>query len=126
MGMTIQSICQTPQTSLPWQLTTAGAAGQTHFQRVFAEQLAKGSLHISAHAQQRLAAREIDLTPDQMGRLEDATSQAASKGGRESLILLDNLAFVVSVPNRTVITAMERDQLKESVFTNIDSAVLDA
>jgi flagellar operon protein len=59
-----------------------------------------------------------------MDQLSRAMDQIAKKGGRESLILRPDAAFVVSVPNRTVITAMGRDELKDNVFTQIDSAVM--
>jgi flagellar operon protein len=64
------------------------------------------------------------LTDKQLQTLEDAVEKARSKGGRETLILLDNVALVVSVANRTVITAMDGDNLKDNVFTHIDSAVI--
>jgi len=83
-----------------------------------------GGVRFSAHAEQRLKSSRIVLTPEQMERLSGAVSKAEAKGARESLILLDDLALVVSVRNRTVITAIGPDRLKENVFTNIDSAVI--
>ena len=59
-----------------------------------------------------------------MNRLEDGVSRAAAKGAREALVLVDGTAFVVSVRNRTVITAVGADQMRDRVFTNIDSAVI--
>ena len=82
------------------------------------------NLHFSQHAQQRLAQRGIELSSSQTERLQSAVQDAAQKGGREALVLVDSLAFVVSVRNKTVITAMEGDGLKSHVFTNIDSAVI--
>ncbi|MGI9539163.1 MAG: TIGR02530 family flagellar biosynthesis protein [Miltoncostaeaceae bacterium] len=78
----------------------------------------------SSHARDRLAERGITVTPEVAERLDGAVEASAAKGGRESLVLVDQLAFVVSVSNRTVITAVESDALKHRVFTNIDSAVL--
>ena len=78
----------------------------------------------SAHARDRLVQRNIQLTPNDMERLQGGVQQAAGKGARESLVLMNELAFVVSVPNRTVITAMTGDSMKGSVFTQIDSAVI--
>lgn len=83
-----------------------------------------GQVRLSAHAEERLRSSRIVLTPEHMRRLNGAVSKAEAKGARESLILLDDLAFVVSVRNRTVITAIGPDRLKENVFTNIDSAVI--
>ncbi len=81
-------------------------------------------LHFSRHAQKRLEQRGIDIDGAQMARLEQAVGQAAAKGSRESLILLDEMALVVSVQNRTVVTAMDQQAGKEQVFTNIDSVVI--
>lgn len=81
-------------------------------------------VRLSAHAQERLRSSRIELTPEHLDRLSGAVSKAAAKGARESLILLDDLALVVSIKNRTVITAIGPDRIKENVFTNIDSAVI--
>jgi flagellar operon protein len=83
-----------------------------------------GELKFSAHASTRIKSRNIDLTPEIMGKLEKAVAGAANKGSRDSLILMKNLAFIVNIPNRTVITAMDGESMKENVFTNIDSAVI--
>jgi len=82
------------------------------------------SLSFSAHAQSRLASRQIQLTPQQVSRLQGAVHQAAEKGARDSLVLVDNLAFIVSVANRTVVTAVDRAAQTGNVFTQIDSAVI--
>lgn len=104
----------------------SAAAG---FDRMLDERLrpapAAGGLRWSAHAVQRLAQRQITVTPEVQARLEGAVDKLAGKGGRESLVMVDQMAFVVSVPNRTVITAVDRAGMKDQVFTNIDSAVLD-
>lgn len=81
-------------------------------------------IKISAHAQARLKSRGIDLDEARMARLTEAVDRAARKGARESLVLMEDLAVIVSVKNRTVITAVDGASLKESVFTNIDSAVI--
>lgn len=81
-------------------------------------------LKFSAHAQTRMQSRGIELSPQELLKIRDAVSKAGEKGSRESLILTDKAAFVVSVKNGTVITAMDRDSLKENVFTNIDSTVM--
>ncbi len=85
---------------------------------------AKAGIKFSGHAQTRLASRQITLTEGDMAKLGDAITRAQAKGARESLVLMDKAALVVSVPNRTVITAVARDDMKENIFTNIDSAVL--
>ncbi|MFW5697500.1 MAG: TIGR02530 family flagellar biosynthesis protein [Fimbriimonadaceae bacterium] len=81
-------------------------------------------LKISGHAKTRLASRNIELSPQDWERVMDGVDRAASKGARESLVMIDDSALVVSVKNRTVITAVDQSQLKQNVFTNIDSAVI--
>jgi flagellar operon protein len=81
-------------------------------------------LKFSAHAEARLVSRNIALTPELMGKLEKAVAGAASKGARDSLIITRECAFIVNIPNRTVITAMDGASMKENIFTNIDSAVI--
>lgn len=92
------------------------------FQGVLNEKIA--GLKFSRHASERLQTRRINLTAEQMLRLEQGVMKAAGKGARESLVLLDDLAMVVSIRNRTVVTASVRHELRENIFTNIDSAVL--
>jgi flagellar operon protein len=82
------------------------------------------SLKFSAHAQERLALRNINLSADDLSRMNNAVTKAASKGARQSLLVMDKQAFIVSIPNRTVITALDGGSMKENVFTNIDSAVI--
>jgi flagellar operon protein len=106
---------------------TAASAGPT-FSQLLADQLstnaAQAKLKFSGHAQQRLASRNITLTQDDLRRIGDAVTRVAAKGSRESLVMMDKAALVVSVPNRTVITAVDTSQLKDNIFTNIDSAVI--
>ena len=90
----------------------------------FGAALEQAHVRFSAHAQQRLAQAAVQLDPSAMSRLEAAVEKAGLKGGKESLILLDDLAFVVSVKNRTVITAVGADRMADNVFTNIDSVVI--
>jgi len=78
----------------------------------------------SQHAQDRLRARGITMNEAQIGLLNSAVNNVAQKGGKESLIMMGDAAFVVSVKNRTVVTAMDRSQMQGNVFTNIDSAVV--
>lgn len=85
---------------------------------------AAGSLVFSKHALARMQRRGIELDPSRLGRLSDGVGRAAGKGSRSSLVLVDGTAFVVAVPNRTVLTAVGSEQMKDSVFTNIDSAVI--
>lgn len=81
-------------------------------------------LKFSKHAANRLLDRNISLSEDQLQKLNDATSKAGEKGIKESLVLMDSLAFVVNVPNNTVITALDKSETNLNVFTNIDGAVI--
>ncbi len=85
---------------------------------------AQQPVKFSAHALQRVERRGIDTSPATLARLGDGLDRAAAKGARASVVFVDSTAFVVSVPNRTVITAVDRDHMKQQVFTNIDSAVI--
>lgn len=76
----------------------------------------------SKHASRRLETRQIAMSDEQRARLQDATSQAREKGMKESLVMVDNLAFIVNVKNNTVITAV--NDTKNAVFTNIDGAII--
>jgi flagellar operon protein len=87
-------------------------------------QTATQGLRFSAHAQTRMQSRQIALEAGQLNRLQGAVQRAASKGARDALVLMDDLAMVVSVVNRTVVTVVDKDNLKQNVFTNIDSAVI--
>lgn len=98
-------------------------AGGPSFKDVLAGEIS-GGLKFSAHAKARLDARNIKLTESQMNRINSGVEKAASKGAKESLVLVDNVALVVSVKNKTVITAVDDKSIKENVFTNIDSAVI--
>jgi len=82
------------------------------------------AIQFSKHALQRLERRQLEVDGATLGRLGDGLDRAAGKGSRDAVVLVDDTAFVVSVKNRTVITAVGRDQMKDHVFTNIDSAVI--
>ncbi|MEN6370666.1 MAG: TIGR02530 family flagellar biosynthesis protein [Armatimonadota bacterium] len=95
----------------------------------FAEHLAREterqeSLKISSHAQKRLDSSQVKLTETDIKRLDEAVTRAEEKGSNQSLIMMDDLAFVVSVKNKVVITAVDEARRKEGVFTNIDSVVI--
>ncbi len=84
----------------------------------------KMKLKISAHALKRLDQRNLNLTEKDIKNLEKAVDKAEAKGARESLLLYKEMAFVASIRNRTIITAVGQNDSKENVFTNIDSAVI--
>ncbi|TFE24424.1 TIGR02530 family flagellar biosynthesis protein [Cohnella luojiensis] len=90
----------------------------------FQELLSQQQLKFSHHAEQRLRQRGIELLPDQLTRIANAVDQAAAKGAKDSLVLFRDIAMIVNVPNRTVVTAMDGNSMKEHIFTQIDSAVV--
>ena len=94
----------------------------TSFEREL--ELVSRPVQISRHAQNRLERRNIDLGPDDLGRLRGAVDALARKGAQHSVVMLDRLALVVNVPSATVVTAVEPRSGKESVFTSIDSVVI--
>ncbi|QJW48130.1 flagellar protein [bacterium BFN5] len=94
---------------------------QSSFQDVLQQEL---GVKFSQHALQRLQSRDIKMGPAELNKLNNAVEKAAQKGAKESLILMNDLALVVSVKNKTVITAMDGASMKDNVFTNIDSAVI--
>jgi flagellar operon protein len=83
-----------------------------------------GDLRFSKHALERAQRRGIALDPATLGRLSEGVGRAAGKGSRASVVLVDGTAFVVSVNNRTVVTAVGSEHMREHVFTNVDSAVI--
>lgn len=94
------------------------------FGEILSEQVrTPDGLRFSAHALERIETRGMNLSSEDMERIGNAVTSADRKGSRESLILLDHHAFVVSVTNRTIITAMGGEDMRSHVFTNIDSAV---
>lgn len=95
------------------------------FEDIFKQKLQSASdLKFSKHATQRLDDRNIELTEEQSLRLSEGVQKAQEKGITDSLVLVDTLAFIVNVPNQTVVTAMDQTESDENIFTNIDGAVI--
>ena len=83
------------------------------------------NVHFSKHALNRLDQRNITLSDEQSSRLSDVVMKSGEKGIKDSLVLVDKMAFIVNVPSQTVVTAMDQDEATDSnVFTNIDGAVI--
>ena len=102
--------------------TTAGQPQQRSFENYL--DAAQKTVRFSQHAQARLQERNIQLSEDTLAKLDDTVERLAQKGARESLVYADKVAFVVSVTNRTVITAMDGTSAKDNIITNIDSAAI--
>lgn len=97
------------------------------FNQVLAEQIKEPDterITFSNHALQRLKKRNISFGPQDLERLNDALSKLQSKGAKESLVLMDEVALIVGIKHKTVITAMDRSSMKGSIVTNIDSAII--
>lgn len=78
----------------------------------------------SNHAVERMMSRGIKFSPEDMGRLNEAVAKASAKGSKDTLVLMNDSALIVSVKNKTVVTVMDKTALKENVFTNIDSTIV--
>lgn len=97
---------------------------KTSFADILNGEIKSQELKISGHAKARMEERGISLDENTKAKLEDAVDRADRKGAKECLVMTEKAAFVVSVKNRTVITAVDENSMRGNVFTNIDSAVL--
>ncbi len=96
------------------------------FQQIFQQASTQCEEHVSfsKHANERLASRNINLDANQMERLNKGIMQAKEKRINESLVMMDNIAFIVNIKNNTVVTAMDQTTNDSNIFTNIDGAVI--
>ncbi len=101
----------------------AAPASSTAFAGVLRTNTAQ-AVSFSQHALQRIQRRGIDVSPQTLHRLQDGVGRAAGKGARDSVVFVNGTAFVVSISNKTVITAVDQAHMRDFVFTNIDSAVI--
>ena len=88
------------------------------------ETVVSGGIRFTKHADARLMQRNIRLTDEQMTRLEEGTRKASDKGIKESLVLVDDLAFIVNTDKKMVITAIDQNSSEDNIYTNIDGAVI--
>ena len=105
---------------------TSKVQNQNSFQEILDQKIKKSSenIKVSSHANRRLSERNILLNDGDLKTLSKAMDQASSKGANQSLMLYKDMAFIASVRNRTLITAMDPKDSKEKIFTNIDSAII--
>ena len=99
-------------------------SGGTSFRDLLTAAADERSLHLSEHALKRVEERQIPLAGAQLDRLSSALDQLSQRGSRQSLVMLDQYAYVVNAPSRTVVTAVDSSQSKEKVFTQIDSVII--
>jgi flagellar operon protein len=104
--------------------TEKAVSSQTPFQKQTASDSSAKGVEFSKHLMERINRRKLKIGPEETQKLSQAIEKAAARGSKDSLVLLDNLAFIVSVQNRTVVTAMDKNKMNEGVFTNIDSAII--
>ncbi len=97
-------------------------AGKKSFEDVLNEEITR--IKFSQHAKNRVESRNLELSSEDIQKLDDAVDKANEKGAKDSMIFLRDMAFIVNVKNRTVITALDSEQIKENVFTNIDSVLI--
>ncbi|MCG8401350.1 MAG: flagellar protein [Firmicutes bacterium] len=102
----------------------AGNSADNFRDVLFRELASVEQIKVSAHAQKRMQERNIVLGNEDWHKINDAMNRARDKGANNSLLIHGELALIVSVKNRTVVSAMDEESMQEHVFTNIDSAVI--
>lgn len=124
--MTLPVTTGTPAVPVQRQDTKTPQAAESPFRQMLERMAGEGEekISFSKHAAGRIEHREIDLSQDGLERLRDGMEIARDKGLQDALILMDGSAFIVSAKNSTVITAMNSQELKNKVITNIDGTVI--
>jgi flagellar operon protein len=109
----------------PAQQKIMNSHADVTFAQLLKDKVQQGQgVKFSGHAMERLKDRNINLSREQLSKLDDTVNQASAKGAKSSLIMMDNLALIVSIKNKTVITAIDGKSMKDNIFTNIDSAAI--
>lgn len=121
-AMNIGSVNHTPKSQ--GKAPTKAPHSTKSFAEVLGDQQHGMEVKLSAHAQRRLAQQNITISPQDIIRIGAAVQKAEMKGAKESLMLLKDLALVVNIRNRTIITAIDKTRQRERIFTNIDSTVI--
>ena len=106
---------------------SAEAASECSFEDILKRRRSvdeESALKFSKHASMRLQSRNIELSSEQKERLETGAEKAEAKGMKESLVIVDSYSFIVNVPGKVVVTAMDQRESQENVYTNIDGAVI--
>jgi flagellar operon protein len=105
--------------------TRANTGSQVQFAEILQNQTNKAqSVQFSKHAAQRVQQRGIEMTDSLLANLNQAVKKAQAKGAKDVVVIGESGAFIVNVPNNIVVTTMSGAEMKENIFTNIDSAVL--
>ena len=120
----VQGAVPAPSTSSSQSSDVSPSGGGISFRDALTAAADERSLHLSEHALKRVEQRQIPLADNQLDRLSSALDQLSQRGSRQSLVMLDQYAYVVNAPSRTVVTAVDPAQSKDKVFTQIDSVVI--
>lgn len=107
----------------PNSFTKSHEANNSAFKEILNEKI-QSEIVFSKHANERIKERNIELSSDVTEKLNEAAEQAKDKGLKNVLVMIDNQAFIISTMHNKVITAVNSNDLKENVFTNIDGAVI--
>ncbi|TFE03493.1 TIGR02530 family flagellar biosynthesis protein [Jeotgalibacillus sp. R-1-5s-1] len=94
------------------------------FAEAFKQEISRNELKISKHAAERMTSRSINLTQEQWNRVNEKVHEAGEKGIKDSLVLLSDAALIVSIKNRTVVTAMGKHDIHDQIFTDIDGTII--
>lgn len=127
--MTVKKIPQlTEAQMLQLQRSTTlqqAKTGESTFAGLMQQEIQKGTgVQFSKHAEMRIQQRGIEVSPDMMTSLNQAVEKARAKGAKDTVVIGAQGAFIVNVPNNVVVTTMTEQEMKNNIFTNIDSAVL--
>lgn len=123
-GVQIPPVAPVRPQGVPVQIPPTGGTSFRDVLRTTSAPATSQPLKFSAHAQQRLESRNIKLSSEDVAKMNAMADKAAAKGAKQSLFMMRDTAMVVSITNRTVITAVDQSSMKENVFTNIDSAAI--
>ena len=118
----IQPLRKTQQQNKPAQKNKKSEAPS--FKDILGDKMkGKEKLSFSKHAEKRINSRSIPVSKAELDKLSNGVEKARDKGARDSLVMVNKVAYIVSVENNTVVTAVDEESMEDSVFTNIDSAV---
>lgn len=118
----IRNLEQVSSPSKPGGTSAHKAIEGPSFQDLLSQQMDR-QLSFSKHAAQRTEQRNIQLTTRDLEQLENACDKAEKKGIRDALVVMKDAAFIINSNSRTVITALDKNEMKDNVFTNIDGAL---
>ncbi len=125
MGVSkLTNVSNISELKLSHQLSAPGKTGLASFAESLQSEYSKSGIQFSKHAAQRMQSRGMEMTPGLLSDLNQAMQRARDKGSKDAVLIGDKSAFIVNIPNNTIVTMMTEREMKENIFTNIDSAVL--